>query len=100
MLPLPEFWFISLWLLIIDTMMKRIYLMVVFLTLQLNVALGQCAMCKAVAESNMNGGDSMASGLNNGIVFLMFIPYLLIGTVAYLIYKHRKKTAKSSQEVG
>jgi hypothetical protein len=48
-------------------------------------------MCKAVAESNMNGGDSMASGLNNGIVFLMFIPYMLIGTVAYLIYRHRKK---------
>jgi hypothetical protein len=51
----------------------------------------QCAMCKAVAESNMNGGDSMASGLNNGIVFLMFIPYMLIGSVAYLIYRHRKK---------
>ncbi len=48
-------------------------------------------MCKAVAESNMNGGDGLASGLNNGIVYLMFIPYLLIGSVAYLIYRHRKK---------
>lgn len=52
---------------------------------------GQCAMCKAVAESNMNGGGGVAAGLNNGILFLMFIPYLLIGTVSYLIYRHRKK---------
>ena len=53
----------------------------------------QCAMCKATAESNMNGGDSMAAGLNSGIIYLMFIPYLLIGGVAYAIYKHRKKAA-------
>lgn len=61
-------------------------------------ASAQCAMCKAVAESNMENGDSMASGLNEGIVYLMAIPYLLIGSVAYLIYRHRKKlnAAKSA----
>jgi hypothetical protein len=52
-------------------------------------------MCKAVAESNMNGGDSMASGLNNGIMYLMAFPYILIGGVAYLIYRHRKKLNKA-----
>ncbi len=56
----------------------------------------QCAMCKAVAESNMNGGDSMASGLNNGIMYLMAIPYILIGGVAYLIYRHRKKLREAN----
>jgi hypothetical protein len=70
--------------------MKKIVAFLFFLVLSF-AATAQCAMCKAVAESNMNGGDSMASGLNNGIVFLMFIPYLLIGSVAYLIYRHRKK---------
>lgn len=74
--------------------MKRfIFLFGILLVGKLSFA--QCAMCKAVAESNMNGGDSMASGLNNGIVFLMFIPYLLIGTVAYLIYRHRKQSQKA-----
>jgi hypothetical protein len=58
-----------------------------------NAVSAQCAMCKAVAESNMNGGDSMASGLNNGIMYLMAFPYILIGTVAYLIYRHRKKAS-------
>ena len=56
---------------------------------------GQCAMCKATAESNMNGGDSMAAGLNVGIVYLMFIPYLLIAVVAFMIYKHRKNAHKA-----
>jgi hypothetical protein len=54
-------------------------------------ASGQCAMCKAVAESNATHGDSMASGLNQGIVYLMAFPYLLIGVIAFLIYRHRKK---------
>ena len=70
--------------------MKRVILFLV-LVLMANAVSAQCAMCKAVAESNMHGGDSMASGLNNGIVYLMFIPYLLIGSVAYLIYRHRKR---------
>jgi hypothetical protein len=58
----------------------------------------QCAMCKAVAESNMNGGDSMASGLNNGIVFLMFIPYMLIGSssISHLQPQKKQKQAKAA----
>lgn len=51
----------------------------------------QCAMCKASVESN--GGAELATGLNGGIIYLMFIPYLLIGGVAYAIYKHSKKAA-------
>ncbi len=70
-------------------MKKWLAVFAVFFVVQ--SASAQCAMCKAVAESNMNGGDSMASGLNNGIMYLMAFPYILIGSVAYLIYRHRKK---------
>ena len=77
--------------------MKKILFILVFVVLYTVNGFAQCAMCKAVAESNMNGGDSMASGLNNGIMFLMAFPYLLIGTVAYLIYRHRKKLAKEAK---
>lgn len=76
--------------------MRALFFLVISLVLSLP-AVAQCAMCKAVVESNMNGGDSMASGLNNGIMFLMAFPYLLIGTVAYLIYQHRKKLAKNAR---
>lgn len=45
---------------------------------------GQCAMCKATAES-----DQVANkGLNNGIMYLLSIPYVLIGTVTFLWFKN------------
>jgi hypothetical protein len=50
----------------------------------------QCAMCRAVLESEE--GQSTAKGINNGIIYLMVIPYLLVGGVAYFIY--RKLTSK------
>lgn len=50
----------------------------------------QCAMCKAVAETSQQGGSSVADGLNSGIVYLMFFPYLLLGAVGFAIYRHKK----------
>lgn len=39
----------------------------------------QCAMCKAAAESDLeNNPNSIARGLNKGIIFLMAIPYLIL----------------------
>lgn len=39
----------------------------------------QCAMCKAAAESNLkHNGNSIARGLNPGILYLMAVPYLLL----------------------
>ena len=49
----------------------------------------QCAMCRAVLESEEGG--AAAKGINNGIVYLMLFPYLLIGGVGYIIYRMRKK---------
>lgn len=49
----------------------------------------QCAMCRAVLESE-EGGQA-AKGINNGIVYLMIFPYLLVGGVGYAIYRSRKK---------
>ena len=49
----------------------------------------QCAMCRAVIESEENG--EMAKGINNGIVYLMVFPYILVGGIGYIIYRSRKK---------
>lgn len=39
----------------------------------------QCAMCKSAAESSMKSNpNSIARGLNSGILYLMAIPYVLI----------------------
>jgi hypothetical protein len=53
------------------------------------ISLAQCAMCKAVAESS--SGNTAAKGLNNGILFLMFIPYLMMGVVAISWYFYKRK---------
>jgi hypothetical protein len=52
----------------------------------------QCAMCRAVLESEQSG--TAAKGINNGIMYLMFFPYLLVGTVGYLVYRNRQKAAR------
>ncbi|WP_459211351.1 hypothetical protein [Aquimarina rhabdastrellae] len=49
----------------------------------------QCSMCRAVLESEE--GQNAARGINNGILYLMIIPYVLIGGVGYFIYKSKKK---------
>jgi len=49
----------------------------------------QCSMCRAVLETEEGG--RAAKGINNGIIYLMIFPYLLIGGVGYAIYRSRKK---------
>ena len=51
-------------------------------------ASAQCAMCRAVLESN--GDNALAEGINNGIVYLMAIPYILIGVILYRVYRKMK----------
>ena len=48
----------------------------------------QCAMCRAALESEAD--NSQAEGINNGIVYLMAIPYILVGGVFYLVYRKIK----------
>ena len=50
----------------------------------------QCPMCKISAESNLRDGGSAGKGLNTGILYMFCIPYLLVGTLAFLWIKNRK----------
>jgi len=66
---------------------KKIVLLAVTFFLLIEKSYSQCAMCKAVIE---NGDESMAEGVNAGISYLMVFPYLLIGGLIYVLYKHKK----------
>lgn len=57
-----------------------------------DMAEAQCSMCRAVLESEAD--QSTAKGINDGILFLMIFPYLLVGGVGYFIYRSRKKNPK------
>ena len=49
----------------------------------------QCAMCKAVAESNQNakGEQHFGANLNSAILYLMAVPYLVLTFLAFLFFK-------------
>ena len=49
----------------------------------------QCAMCRAALESEGNGVK--AEAVNDGIVYLMAIPYILAAVVGYVVYRIIKK---------
>ncbi|GEC79638.1 hypothetical protein FAQ01_25080 [Flavobacterium aquatile] len=47
-------------------------------------------MCRAALESE--GNTVKAEAVNDGIVYLMGIPYVLVGIVGYVVYRmYRKK---------
>ncbi len=50
-----------------------------------------CAMCKVAVESNLDQGKGVGSGLNQGILFLMAIPYLSILLFTLFWYFQNKK---------
>ena len=66
--------------------MKKLVILLIFL--MSDMAMAQCAMCKAVVES---GDAEMAEGVNSGILYLMAFPYILVAVAGYLIFKNRQK---------
>ncbi len=53
--------------------------------------LAQCPMCRATAESNLANGGTEGQGLNQGILYLLGMPYVLVGTIAFIWWRNRKK---------
>jgi hypothetical protein len=48
-------------------------------------ASAQCAMCRASLESS--GDVKQAEAVNDGIVYLMAFPYILVGLIGIVIYR-------------
>ncbi|PRX57737.1 hypothetical protein [Flagellimonas meridianipacifica] len=69
------------------TKISIVLLFLVFLTPQFVDA--QCAMCRAVVESE--GDPESAEALNDGIVYLMAIPYILVAGLFFFIYRKMRR---------
>lgn len=77
-------------------MMKKCLLFGFLLLAQLQ-SFAQCAMCNETARTSTSTKMEEAEALNDGIVYLLVTPYLVIGTViAIAIYMNKK--AKKKQE--
>jgi len=57
-------------------------------------ASAQCAMCRAALAGDSN--TKKAEAVNDGIVYLMVIPYLLIGIIGFLIYRMYQSKKKKA----
>jgi len=58
----------------------------------------QCAMCRASLENNISDGSAgLSAGLNVGILYLFFTPYLLVTLIGLLWYW--KSKAQNAQTV-
>ena len=52
-------------------------------------------MCKAALENSVEG-RVLAASLAHGILLLLFLPYIIFGTIAFVVYRAYKKKAKNS----
>lgn len=73
-------------------MKKSILFLLLLLYTSLEVK-AQCAMCRAVLESGED--QSVAEGINDGIMFLMAVPYVLVAILGYYMYWKYGKSQKS-----
>lgn len=57
-------------------------------------ATAQCAMCRTTLENNVsNGNIGIAAGINSGILYLFFAPYLAVAVIAFFWYRTSKRNA-------
>lgn len=73
--------------------MKKIFAasatLLLFMLLLTDFAGAQCAMCRATAETAANDNKGIGEGLNLGIVYLMLVPYVLLGTIAFIFFRKK-----------
>ncbi len=60
----------------------------------------QCPMCRISAESNLKAGGTAGKGLNKGILYLFFTPYIIIGSLGYLWWKNNRRRESELADSG
>ena len=74
--------------------MKRLSLLIYFISLPL-LNWAQCAMCRTQVKNNVSHGETtLAEGLNNGIMFLFFTPYVVVFLMIFLWYRYSRVNQK------
>ncbi len=63
---------------------KRTFFFLFSIFYSLN-SFSQCAMCRASLESE--GNKTKVEAVNDGIVFLMAIPYIIVAVIGFAIYR-------------
>lgn len=59
----------------------------------------QCPMCKMSAESNLKNGGTAGKGLNAGILYMLALPYTLVGVLGFIWWKNNRRYREDEVEV-
>ena len=59
----------------------------------------QCPMCKMSAESNLKNGGTAGKGLNAGILYMLALPYSLVGVIGFIWWRHNRRIREDEVEV-
>tara|TARA_B100001057_G_scaffold326689_1_gene326952 strand:+ start:5494 stop:5709 length:216 start_codon:yes stop_codon:yes gene_type:complete len=70
--------------------MRKLLFVLTFLILSTSDIYSQCSMLSAIMENDQE--YEAAKGLNRGIVYLMSIPYILVGLIIWKIYRTNKSS--------
>ena len=62
-------------------------------------AVAQCPMCKMSAESNLKNGGSAGKGLNADILYMLALPYSLVGVIGFIWWKNNRRHREDEVEV-
>lgn len=76
--------------------MKKILvltLLLAFLSLEL---MAQCSMCASTVETSRQDGGEFANSINDGIIYLLMMPFLaIISIVTAVFYQKRKRNQEA-----
>lgn len=59
----------------------------------------QCAMCKGAAEANLRQGGGDPVGLNAGILYMLSVPYLLVGAIGFWWWRNRRPEREQASDM-
>ena len=76
-------------------MIKKVNIIFVFLVMGIftNTVNAQCSICTKTAQQL---GEGPAQGLNSGILYLMFTPFIIVGFIGYRWWKNKREPEGNS----
>jgi hypothetical protein len=77
--------------------MRKLLFLPVLFAFELPAWAQGCAMCRTALESSPEG-RLLASSFAHGILMMMFLPYAIIGTAGFVLYRAYRKKQKVSRE--
>lgn len=71
--------------------MKKIILILFFFLATVSFTQNANAQCSLCTKTAQQLGEKPAQGLNSGILYLMFMPFIIVGIIGYRWWKNNKE---------